>query len=278
MANRMDNTNTRRHLFGSVATYKPLVLPAVQRFMRRALEDLLTPHLGAGDSLGQQWFRVGQSYARPPELREVDLEAIPEAVPLEWVVVSGWREGIGPAGRGGPILAVSAHFSQRAEQASTLEFSGSMLLFERGIDTATQAKAVALLQETFVQIEGVTGYLTADYVSAAPGSMSPYERSVGLAYPWAARDFRHYLRGYYWGNLLHDSHVALLGGPDVLAEAPVVKVERVGERGYYLQLSADINEIDRERLRTLKAFLAPLLPEGYEQSPEYYAALPDFQL
>lgn len=268
----------RRHLFGSVATYRPLDLAEVRRFMRQALDGILLPHVDEKVSLGLQWFRVGQSYARPPALHAVDLDAIPDDTPLEWISVSGWREEGGPGSLGEAILATCAHFSQDEDRASTLEFSGSMLLFGDGIDAETQQQAVALLKEAFLNVQAVTGYLTIDYVSAAPGSMSPYERSVGLAYPWAALEFRRYLRGYYWGTLLHDSHAERLGGPQILAQAPATKTERLDGRGYYLQLSDDINDIDSQRLKDLKEFLEPLLPEGYEQSPEYYASLPDFRL
>lgn len=268
----------RRHLFGSVATYRPLDLVDVRRFVRRALDGILLPHVDEKVSLGLQWFRVGQSYARPPALHAVDLDAIPDDTPLEWVSVSGWREEGGAGTLGEAVLTTCAHFSQDEERASTLEFSGSMLLFDDSIDFETQQQAVGLLKEAFLGVQAVTGYLTVDYVSAAPGSMSPYERTVGLAYPWAAREFRRYLRGYYWGNLLHDSHAERLGGPQILTEAPATKIERPDERGYYLQLSEDINAIEGERLKDLKEFLKPLLPEGYEQSSEYYASLPDFRL
>lgn len=36
----------------------------------------------------------------------------------------------------------------------------------------------------------------------------------------------------------------------------------VGESGFYLQLTEDINDIDVDRLRRLRDFLRPLLSEG----------------
>lgn len=93
----------------------------------------------------------------------------------------------------------------------------------------------------------------------------------------AERDFRRHLWGHYWGNLLNAEHVKLLGGPDLVRQAPVAVVRPVGDGGFYLQLTEDVNDVNLERLHQLREFLYPLLPEG-SQPLETFDGRPPYLL
>lgn len=86
------------------------------------------------------------------------------------------------------------------------------------------------------------------------------------------------LTGYYWANLLTEEHVALLGGVDrVLLEAPCdvrESVERDAPPAVYLQTTADVHDFDDSRLRTLRSYLAPLLPGDPEREAKAASRYP----
>ena len=268
-----------RNLFASVATYAtPPTAQAIEH-LRDIFEMLIRPY--TQDTDGQyfvQWLRMGSSRPQRASEEAVKWNKVLDG-PLNWLVINAWRESNLETTQSPSVAAVTLHVAEDPKRASVFEVSMSKSLFGSTIDRGVQQTIVDWASTTFQAFEGIAGYITCDYVSAnVYGSMSPYEQSVGLSYPWASLEFRTKARGYYWGNLLHASHVELLGGPGRLQEAPVAHVEPLGQNGYYLQLTGDINDIDRARLARLKTFLAPLLPEGYPQSEQYYAGMPDFLL
>lgn len=133
-------------------------------------------------------------------------------------------------------------------------------------------------KRAFERLSGVVGYITVDVVSGSFG-WSPYERWLGapdgIAYDFHTKErlFYRRTRGYYWGNFLNPSHVDILGGEQALSRAPVALIERL-ENGWYLQLTNDINDIDRGPLHELRDFLAPVLPVAH---PRYTKRPPDFE-
>lgn len=81
-----------------------------------------------------------------------------------------------------------------------------------------------------------------------------------------------YARGYLWGNLLSQRHVATLGGLDAVVRDAPFAVRRVLDADtatVYLQATDDVNTFDDEVLRTIRSYLAPLLPASLEVEHEY---------
>ena len=270
-------------LYMSIATYNTISSPVALNFLQSSLK-ILQPYLGDPDlRCWGIWTPVG-SKSRARSLRSLKVEEIAKDFPLAGLALIVWKEKLRSIGRDPHIGGIEILFSEALAPelgitiASQLEFAANVETLLKGqVPRAVQEQVVELALSTFTAVDGVVGYITVDYVGTGGFTDSPYERAVGLAYVWAAREFRSKVRGYYWGNLLSNSHVELLGGEAVLAQAPVYLVKKL-ENGYYLQLTEDINNIDREKLAQLKEFLKPLLPEGYPQSPEYYENLPNFLL
>jgi len=265
-------------LYMSVSTYASISQSAALDFLQKTF-DFLQPYTTDPElRFYPIWHPVG-SRSRSRSLRRLKWEEVAQDFPLEGFDLVIWKEKLRSSlGRNPHVGGVCISFSQEPEKASLLEFALNVKEMLNGrVSEAVQAWVVELALSTFRAVEGVVGYITVDYVITSGYTMSPYERAVGLSYPWAARGLRSKVRGYYWGNLLSRGHVELLGGEEVLSAAPVYLVKKL-ENGYYLQLTEDINNIDRGKLAQLKEFLKPLLPEGYPQSPEYYQNLPDFVL
>lgn len=269
-----------RNLYMSVATYEAIPTPVAIGYMKRALA-ILEPYLANPEvRFWVRWTPVG-SRTKARSLRHLNWEEIANDFPVEGIEFLLWKDKLRGTEKNPHVGGVSIKFyPEDPEMAAHLQFSVNPLevLGAKEISRAVQDQVVDLAVETFVAVKGIVGYITVDYlVPSGYGTMSPYERFIGLEYLWAAREFRRKARGYYWGNLLSNGHVELLGGEAALEKAPVYLVKKL-ENGYYLQLTEDINNIDREKLAQLKEFLKPLLPEGYPQSPEYYENLPNYVL
>jgi len=273
-----------RNLYMSVATYEPILEPVLAdkaiAFLKKAFA-ILEPYFTNPDlRYLAVWSPVGSPRAKARSLRHLKWEEVINDFPLEGFDLLIWKEKLRGTDRSPNVGGVAISGVDTPEIAAHLEFTVNPqeVLGKREIDPFIQRQVVELALETFAEVKGVVGYITVDYLAPSPyGTMSPYEWYVGLSYPWAARDFRRKVRGYYWGNLLSKGHIEMLGGEEILSKAPVYLVKRL-ENGYYLQLTEDINHIDRSKLAQLKEFLKPLLPEGYPQSPEYYENLPNFLL
>lgn len=274
-------------LYMSIATYNTISSTVALNFLQNSLK-ILQPYLRDPDlRCWVIWTPVGsKSRARYLKqfLRGLKVEEIAKDFPLAGLALIVWKEGLRSIGRDPHIGGIEILFSEALVPelgitiASQLEFAANVETLLKGqVPWVVQEQVVELALSTFTAVDGVVGYITVDYVGTGGFTDSPYERAVGLAYVWAAREFRSKVRGYYWGNLLSSGHVELLGGEAILQKAPVYLVKKL-ENGYYLQLTEDINNIDRDKLAQLKEFLKPLLPEGYPQSPEYYENLPNFLL
>lgn len=257
-----------RNLYMSVATYETIPTSVTIDYMKKALA-ILKPHLTNPEvRFWVRWTPVG-GRTKARTLRHLSWEEIANDFPVEGIEFLLWKEKLrgthkNPYVGGGSV--------EDPETAAHLQFSVNPLevLGTKEISRTVQDQVVDLAIATFVAVKGIVGYITVDYLRPnAFRTASPYEEFAGLAYVCAAREFRSKVRGYYWGNLLSKGHINLLGGEEVLTKAPVYLVKDL-ENGYYLQLTEDINHIDREKLAQLKEFLKPLLPEGYPQSPEYY--------
>jgi hypothetical protein len=109
-----------------------------------------------------------------------------------------------------------------------------------------------------------TAFVTRDIVT----TFFPYAAVTGLN-PYAI-DWRRYLAGYYWGNLLTGRHIEALGGVDALALTKGITVEE-GRGWWWVQLDEPQPTCDRPRLRRLADLLGPLLPEGGQTVEEYFA-------
>lgn len=158
-------------------------------------------------------------------------------------------------------------------------------LSEDVVPVDIQRGLVEHAKRAFARLSGVVGYITVDVVSGC-FSWSPYERWLGApdgpAYDFHTKErlFYRRTRGYYWGNFLNPSHIDILGGEQALSRAPVVLIERM-HSGWYLQLTNDINDIDRGRLHELRDFLTPVLPVAYrdfKRPPDFEKTLPPFVL
>lgn len=268
-----------RNLYMSVATYETIPPPMALGFLKKAFTILEPCFTNPDLRFFPAWAPVG-SKPKCRSLRRLKWEEVANDFPLEGFDLIIWKEKLRGTLRNPRVGGVAIDWSEKEEIATQLEFVMNLkeMLGGEEISSSIQGQVVELALQTFVEVKGIVGYITVDYLMvSAYGTMSPYERAVGLSYPWAAREFRSKVRGYYWGNLVSKEHIDLLGGEEILSKAPVYLVKKL-ENGYYLQLTEDINDIDRERLAQLKGFLGPLLPEGYPQSPEYYENLPDFLL
>lgn len=271
------SADVHRDLFASVATYAaPPVATAIDLLdsvFQQIVQPALEPHT---TQVAIMWCRSGSQRQQRGPVSAATWNKVRAAGPLAWLMISGWREQNIETAESPSVAAATMHWASDTRRASVIECSVNTGLLGGSLNAATQQQIVAWSQRAWQQISGIVGLITVDFVSASvAGSMSPYERSVGLSYPWAALDFREKLRGYYWGNLLHRQHVELLGGVAQLERAPVALVEPLGADGYYLQLTDNINQLARPSLQQLKAFFTPLLPEGFPQTPAYYQALPD---
>lgn len=269
-----------RRVFASVATYTPLDLQTTIQTLTDAYQTLIQPYTDDPDIESRvAWCRAGTSRQQITTVSNVNWANVNDSVPLAWLMIKAWKERNLQTPQSPEIAAVCAHFASKPERASVIEFSIMQPQLGATIPRTTQVRLVEWATATFVAIRGIVGYITVDYVSADMyGSMSPYETTVGLSYPWASRTFRDYARGYYWGNLLNQSHIERIGGATRLAELPLAAVRQLDDERFFVQLTDDINNIDRAKLAELKQIVQPLLPEGYPQTPQYYQNLPDFVL
>lgn len=269
-----------RDLFASVATYTAPTTVVSLRFLRSAFERLIQPYIDSAKvEFTLDWCRPNSQSFHPSPVTPENWKRVPTDVPLEWICLSGWKEEYHGTEISPSIVGISIGFSQHKSKVSTLEFSANKEIFGNTIPRAVQEQIVAWTMSAFVELAGIVGYITTDFVAAdVYGSLSPYERAVGLSYPWASREFRTKTRGYYWGNFLHKEHLDTLSGTDNLQNAPVSLIKDIGNSGYYLQLTDDINYIDRDKLSQLKDFFSPLLPKGAPLPPRSVEALPDFIL
>lgn len=131
--------------------------------------------------------------------------------------------------------------------------------YKDGFDAKVQTQWVGLACVAFQKLNGVNGYITSNWISTW---CSPYEQ--GLEFEFGEIDFRHKLRGYYWGNFLSCEHIAQLGGIErIKQEAPCYLVEDLSgtEERVYLQLTADLADVPDEALSALREYLDPLLPK-----------------
>lgn len=269
-----------RDVFASVATYTALSVATASDLVRRACQRLIEPYIDPQTvELNVSWCRANTTRQQRSAYAATDWAKVDQAGPLAWLLINAWQANKLETTQSPAVAAVAVHFSADPQRASVIECSINQRVWDGPVPRTVQEQAVAWATATFEAVQGIVGYLTLDYVTAnVYGSMSPYESTVALSYPWASLAFREHVRGYYWGNLLHAEHVAALGGPAALAAAPVVHRQPLANAGYYLQLTDDLNAIDRGKLAQLKAFVAPLLPHGYPTTPQYLQGLPPFTL
>lgn len=285
----MEQLPLPRNLFGSVATYKQVAIDAAVQSLRAAFDGLIVPFtVGEGIEHVISYGRTGSTRLKTLPYSRAEWSEVISTLDLAWVLLSARRERDLEAGQSSSLATVLIRFAELVDakgrilpkpRASVFEFSARQTIYGEQVPQAVQQQLIQWARTTFTQHDGVTGYITLDYVTAnAYGSMSPYEASVGLSYQWASLAFREKVRGYYFGNLLSASQLELLGGAKSLRQVPAALFVPLGSGGAYLQLGEDINYPDRERLQALKQFLTPLLPKGYPQAPDYYAGLPAFTL
>lgn len=124
------------------------------------------------------------------------------------------------------------------------------------------------MKEMMFRLDGAYGYMDhmEKMIQMGIFSKTPYEKySAGLDFCSVECSDRYdeLARGYFYINALTQKHIDALGGWEyVKANAPcyrVEKLEREGKAVYWLQLTEDINEYDREGYLKLKNFLKPIL-------------------
>lgn len=160
------------------------------------------------------------------------------------------------------------------EKLSILEFGVELdATYGNRVPVEAQNTFVNVAKSAFRDLNCIVGYITLDQVGPAPGGgWSPYDRFVCMdttmtrRNPWTGEElWRKWARGYYWGNFLSENHIHLLGGESELQKVPLEVVERIG-KGWYLQLTPDINDINKDKLHALRDLLRPLLPLPYYEN------------
>lgn len=272
--------DSERNLFASVATFDAPSSRRALEYLQIGFIDLLEPFLVKKNfAFHVKWLEKSSTDMRVVEAYPLAWAKVPLDKDLQYIAIGVWDDGLRNTGYNPSIAGLTIGFNIGEAHVSSLEFSVKLSAIGRNVPTKLQESLVNWCKSSFIELNSSVGYITVDWVSAnVYGSESPYERVIGLSYPWAARGFRQKARGYYWGNLLSSNHMLLLGKDTVANQAPVAKIEALEGEGYYFQLSGDINLIDPARLRKLKVFFAEILPNGFKQDETYYAGLPKFNL
>jgi len=143
------------------------------------------------------------------------------------------------------------------EIANVLSCSIDTKLLSRQIAPELQEEITAFASSTFTKAEAMVGHITYNWYGYAYAS-SPYETFLGYTYPEVGAHFSNHLRGCYWGNLLRQEHIDLLGGLDAFRELPIALVKDLNDGYYYIQLTKDINQFDEAILRQVHDFFSPL--------------------
>jgi hypothetical protein len=115
-------------------------------------------------------------------------------------------------------------------------------------------------------LRAVTGYLTRGYADME----SPLELKTGRYWLDALSEARRTLRGCYWGNLLSDEHIKILGGRETILKRAPGSVVDLSEQSHELLL---VQATDRPLqagaadIMTLARYLEPLLPALGDDEP-----------
>lgn len=280
----------RKHypsLHYSIAAYDPWNAGDVIDLAEAAYRELLAPHISrAGFETALGWYQMIGARPRSGRSKTMNWK-----LPRKPSILNGLAVEMNSPEAEAPIFwdrtaRISATISTVYE-GSFPSFEMSLkphVLYGNGVPASIQHIVVNHAKAAFVRLPGIVGNITFDWVYASDGGgWPPYERWLRVTHPLAAVDFQtkerlfyRRTRGYYWGNFLNFNHVDILGGEQALSRAPVALVERL-ENGWYLQLTDDINDIDRGRLHELRDFLAPVLPVAYydtRRPPDYDKTLP----
>lgn len=89
---------------------------------------------------------------------------------------------------------------------------------------------------------------------------------------YGLRECDRFVRAYLWGNLLSRLHLDALGGIDTVLENAPFKVKRsIGDGGsrVYLQATNDVHDFDDVALKTVREYLAPVLPLPLDAEQDY---------
>jgi len=142
-------------------------------------------------------------------------------------------------------------------------------------DVSRQQEYIRAWLDLARRLDAPLGHATLDIAAGAFGT-TPHERLTGSFFS----DYETLARGYHWGTLLSDGHVAALGGPHaVIRFAPVHRIEQFESAGgrhlMYLELTPDMRQYSDEQLLGLKDFMRPILrPENPEIT--YFGNKPRF--
>lgn len=196
----------------------------------------------------------------------------------QWMMIDVVRDFPGEYPAWAPIAGTVYRVWETAPAGpATIEFDIDRIELGARLTPEWQSMLVEWACGLFASQRGLVGYITLDAVMAdVYGGQSPYERATQLDYHSAESHFDKKVRGYYWGNLLNEAHVELLGGANVLARSPVHEVRSLPNGGYYLQATPTIDEMPPKTRQMLRQFLSPLLPRGHRpleayKGPPYYA-------
>ena len=166
------------------------------------------------------------------------------------------------------------------EKASFVEFDldPRNLLGQDTVTAEIQRLFIGHAIELFERFGGAYAYITKDFVIGAFSSMdSPYERFYKLRVPRLWR-LREYARGYFWGNALSDLLVERIGGAERLTGLGFTVVRQI-RGGWYVQITDDINNIERGALHRLRDVFSPILPPpNPDRSAVWTAAMPPYVL
>jgi hypothetical protein len=125
---------------------------------------------------------------------------------------------------------------------------------------------------TAQRLDAETAYIALDYSDAWDPS-SAWEQAVQAA-P-AHRDVTATIWGYGWATMLSAVHVVAVGGRDVLAAVPGVRLlEGPGGR-LWVRLGDDPAGVTREQIAVLRQVLEPVLPTGDRSLLDYQASRHD---
>jgi hypothetical protein len=159
-------------------------------------------------------------------------------------------------------------YDMKRTMTDEISFNISPVLFsDRKIPQTIQDKLVDAFTYVFERVGGIIGMLSLDEFGCG-GAYDPgrtgLEFMQDLDHSDHSKNFTDTLRGYFWGNILTESHIKKLGGLDhIKSNAPCHKVRELNindRQAVYLQLTPDINDYSDDVLRQLKNFFLPALP------------------
>lgn len=232
----------------------------------QSVDALIGPYRPKGLRITWRRIRIQEIFGRSRRKiwRDISAQAVEEQLldpdTYSFVLATELGEELGPWCIAGSVTPLQPEwpvsFSFSVDPRCFGQDLGSIELQQRLVDLFCDGVRLLQASQGYISLEPAS-------VTAQP-TMTPYEGQMHLP-PEGMKNLRDKARGYFWGQALGPEHIRQLGGiPRILTEAPAyVRVipTPVGD-WVYLQVSPDINHYTDDQLRSLRAFLRPILPAG----------------